>query len=184
MRRFIVAVAATGLIGCGGAGDERPDAGAPMEDMMTPPVAASATGDSGTGVRPDPPEITRDPMRTPRSSFNEAGLRMLEEGKYNEAAGEFARAVRARPRDAEFRNNYGWALYLAGRRSEAERELLAVVTQSPDRAIAYANLGEARLQRQDTMAAITAYRKFLSLNRDPRRDRIARDRLSEIQGGK
>ncbi|HJX26357.1 MAG TPA: tetratricopeptide repeat protein, partial [Thermoanaerobaculia bacterium] len=97
--------------------------------------------------------------------------------------GLFRRAVQAAPQSAAYRNNLGWALYLAGDLEGAGRELNETLRLDPRRAIAYANLGEVHAARGDTASAIAGYERFLELNNDARRERIAREKLRRLRGG-
>jgi hypothetical protein len=112
---------------------------------------------------------------------NEDGLRLFARRNYAESARRFAEAVAAAPNHAAYRNNYGWALFKAGNVAEAERELLEVLRLNPNREIAYANLGEVRLARGDVVGGAAAYQRFLELNNNPVRQRIAQEKLGTIR---
>ncbi|MDP9347766.1 MAG: tetratricopeptide repeat protein, partial [Gemmatimonadota bacterium] len=88
----------------------------------------------------------------------------------------------AAPGNAYYRNNLGWALFQAGEVEAAGRELAEAIRLDPGRAIAHANLGEVRWARGDAAGAIAAYERFLELNTDPRRERIAREKLRRMRG--
>jgi TolA-binding protein len=77
-------------------------------------------------------------------------------------------------------NNHAWSLHLAGKYAEAESELREVIRMSPARAIAYANLGETLWKQGENEEAAAMYRKFLELNKDPRRARIAQNKIAQI----
>jgi Flp pilus assembly protein TadD len=85
--------------------------------------------------------------------------------------------VAAAPTNAYYRNQLGWALFQSGEMAGAERELREAVRLDPGRDIAYANLGEVYRVQGDTQRAVENYRRFLALNRDPRRERIATEKL-------
>jgi Flp pilus assembly protein TadD len=98
-------------------------------------------------------------------------------GDFPAAVAGFRRAVAAAPGNALYRNQLGWALFQNGDMAGAERELRETVRLDPKRAIAYANLGEVHRVRGETAAAVANYRRFLELNTDERRERIAREKL-------
>ena len=135
---------------------------------------------------PAPPSASRGgaPSTWSRNALalHEEGLRLFQGGSYREAAERFQLAVRLEPDNVHFRNNLAWALFRAGRVGEASSELDEVLRRAPRRDIAYANLAEIRLAQGDTTAAIAAYRRFLELNTDPRRESVARRKLAEIGG--
>lgn len=78
-------------------------------------------------------------------------------------------------------NNYAWALHEAGRYREAEQALREVIRLAPNRAIAYANLGESLWKQGKTEEALAMYEKFLALNSNRRRERIAQGKVAAIK---
>ena len=86
------------------------------------------------------------------------------------------------PRSPLAMNNFAWSLHLVGRYEDAEAYLREVIRISPDRAIAYANLGETLWKQGKASEAAAMYQKFLDLNEDPRRERIAQHKVSRIRG--
>ena len=114
---------------------------------------------------------------------NRRGEALFDGGNLEGAASAFGAAVRAAPGNAYYRNNLGWALFQLGRIDEASAELRAAVRLDPSRDIAWANIGEVERVRGNTAGAIEAYEHFLSLNHDPRRERIAREKLRLLRGG-
>lgn len=129
---------------------------------------------------PEPSGSSAAPGSLAARQANERGLALFQRGHFADATEEFELAVRSAPSNAEYRNNYGWALMQAGRLAPAEEQLRTVVRMSPRRAIGYANLAEVRLARGDTADGIELYRRFLELNQDRERERIARDRLRRL----
>ncbi|HYW07601.1 MAG TPA: tetratricopeptide repeat protein [Longimicrobium sp.] len=111
------------------------------------------------------------------SGLARAAERRFEMGDFPGAVAGFRRAVAAAPGNALYRNQLGWALFQSGDLPGAERELVATIRIDPRRAIAHANLGEVRRMRGDTDRGIASYRRFLELNNDGRRERIAREKL-------
>lgn len=113
-------------------------------------------------------------------ALNREGEALFARGNFSAAVERFRRAVRAAPGNAYYRNNLGWALFQAGDLDGAGRELEEMVRIDPRRDIAYANIGEVRWARGDREGAIAAYRRFLELNTDPRRERIATAKLRRM----
>jgi tetratricopeptide (TPR) repeat protein len=95
-------------------------------------------------------------------------------------AGQPGTQPQPKPASALALNNHAWSLHLAGKYAEAESELREVIRMSPARAIAYANLGETLWKQGENEEAAAMYRKFLELNKDPRRARIAQSKIAQI----
>jgi Flp pilus assembly protein TadD len=114
--------------------------------------------------------------------MNREGEGLFERGNNAAAVERFRRAVQMAPANAYYRNNLGWALFQANQVEAAARELEEVVRINPRRDIAHANLGEVRHAQGDIPGAIAAYERFLELNTDPRRERIAREKLRRLRG--
>ena len=91
-------------------------------------------------------------------------------------------ALARKPSDPLLLNNYAWELHLAGRYEEAEQMLRQVIDIAPDRAIAYANLGETLWKQGRNSEAASYYQRFLELNTNPRREAIAQGKLAQITG--
>lgn len=170
---------------------QQPGSGAVQTDGAVPAVAAAPRGGATPAARPGAaPAATGTLAGTSTPAPSEAlasspaassAARVAEQrfevGDFPAAVAGFQRAVAAAPGNALYRNQLGWALFQTGDLAGAERELRETVRLDPDRAIAYANLGEVRRARGDTPAAIANYRRFLELNTDERRERIAREKL-------
>ncbi|MDQ3309538.1 MAG: tetratricopeptide repeat protein, partial [Gemmatimonadota bacterium] len=137
---------------------------------------------------PAPPAASPVPAARPSSGggtaagMNREGEGLFERGNNAAAVERFRRAVQMAPANAYYRNNLGWALFQAGQVEAAARELEEVVRINPRRDIAHANLGEVRHAQGDIPGAIAAYERFLELNTDPRRERIAREKLRRLRG--
>ena len=89
-------------------------------------------------------------------------------------------ALAKKPYDPLLLNNFAWALHLAGRYDHAESTLRQVIQIDPQRAIAYANLGETLWKQGKHDEAAEMYRHFLTLNKNKRRDAIARRKIDSI----
>jgi Flp pilus assembly protein TadD len=113
--------------------------------------------------------------------LNREGQALFDRGEYAAAVDRFERAVQLAPRSALYRNNLGWALFQAGRLDAAARELEETTRLDPRRGIAYANIGEVLWARGDRAGAIAAYERFLQLNTDARRERIAEEKLRRMR---
>jgi eukaryotic-like serine/threonine-protein kinase len=115
------------------------------------------------------------------SRANLQGVRLFAQENLAAAREQFQRATELAPRNAEYHNNYGWVLFRLGEVEAAERELEETLRLNPRRNIAHANLGEVHFAQGNTAAAIAAYERFLKLNTDPRRERIAEEKLRRIR---
>ncbi len=123
-----------------------------------------------------PPPASRD-----ASGLNREGERYFSRGELPAAVDRFRRAVAAAPGNAYYRNNLGWALFQAGDVDGAGRELREAIRLDPRRDIAHANLGEVHWARGEREAAIAAYERFLELNTNPRRERIASEKVRRMR---
>ena len=162
----------------------------------------------GDGVQPAPPSpsdptqgaasVTERPEAPPAPAerrpaapstdatagrLNREGEALFERGDVGAAVQRFRAAVQREPQNAGYRNNLGWALFEAGELNAARRELEQTIQLNPGRDIAYANLGEVKWKQGDRAGAIAAYERFLELNADPRRERIAREKLRRMRQG-
>jgi hypothetical protein len=142
---------------------------------VRPGTAPAATGTfAGTAT---PPRSTAPASSPAAASAARQAEQRFEVGDIPAAVAGFRRAVAAAPGNALYRNQLGWALFQSGDLAGAERELRETVRLDPNRAIAYANLGEVYRVRGETRQAIANYRRFLELNTDRRREQIARAKL-------
>ncbi|HEX8363183.1 MAG TPA: serine/threonine-protein kinase [Longimicrobium sp.] len=166
-----------------------PGTGAPIAGAT--PAGSAAPAPAAGAPRAGPPTGTPAGTQRPRApapavaaAGGTAAARYareaeghFERGNLPAAVAGFRRAVAAAPGNALYRNQLGWALFQSGDMAGAERELQETLRLDPNRAIAHANLGEVRRVQGDTDRAIGNYRRFLELNTDPRRERIAREKL-------
>jgi tetratricopeptide (TPR) repeat protein len=67
------------------------------------------------------------------------------------------------PDNAEYFNNHGYALMVAGRLPEAIAVLDSVIARYPRRDVAHGNLGEAHLLNGDTVRAIEHFEHYARL---------------------
>lgn len=75
---------------------------------------------------------------------NKLGLSALKMHNFPKAIAAFEKGTQADPSDIEIANNYGYALYLAGRKSDAQEVLTHVLLRDPTREVAWTALVEAR----------------------------------------
>jgi hypothetical protein len=159
---------------------------APSTGRIAPAPAVAPPAAASPAARPpvvEPVPAAASAGGAGATALNREGEALFERGDLAGAIGRFRAAVRAAPGNAYYRNNLGWALFQSGSVEEAGRELNEAVRLDPRRDIAYANIGEVERARGNTAAAIAAYERFLQLNTDPRRERIAREKLRTLRGG-
>jgi serine/threonine protein kinase len=162
-----------------------PGTGAPAGTVAGGGGGVAPPGGAPRAGTPTATPAGTQPSRAPAPAAGGAGAARyareaeghFERGNFPAAVAGFQRAVAAAPGNALYRNQLGWALFQSGDLAGAERELQETLRLDPNRAIAHANLGEVRRVRGDTDRAIQSYRRFLQLNTDPRRERIAREKL-------
>jgi serine/threonine-protein kinase len=162
-----------------------PGSGAPAAGTVA--AGGGGVAPAGGAPRAGTPTVTPAGTQPPRAAAPAGGAGAaryareaeghFERGDCPAAVAGFRRAVAAAPGNALYRNQLGWALFQSGDLAGAERELQETLRLDPNRAIAHANLGEVRRVRGDTGRAIQSYRRFLQLNTDPRRERIAQEKL-------
>ena len=111
---------------------------------------------------------------------NADGLARFRAGEYAAALEAFARAKEKAPANAEYANNYAYALLRAGRTDEAVEALSDVVARYPERQVAYSNLAEAQLAQADTAGAIASMQALLALDPAPVRRREAEALLGRL----
>ncbi|HEX8320698.1 protein kinase domain-containing protein [Longimicrobium sp.] len=165
--------------------------GIPGEAEAPPPASASDPTQVAASVsdrpEPPPPTVAERPEAPAKDAaarrLNREGEGAFERGEVSDAVRRLRAAVQRDPGNVLFRNNLGWALFEAGQLDEARRELEQVIRMNPRRDIAYANLGEVKWKQGDRAGAIAAYERFLELNSDPRRERIAREKLRRMRQG-
>ena len=73
---------------------------------------------------------------------NQEGMRLMKEGRYQEAVYKFQSACFDND-TALYANNYGFALYMAGQYESAVYLLQKAIRLDPKRSVAYLNLGDA-----------------------------------------
>ena len=94
---------------------------------------------------------------------NDRGLQLYREKRYDEAAAQFAEALKLRPDFAQAANNLGFVYYRQQRYAEAARWLENTLKIDPSRAVAHLNLGDAYFHAGDKAKARQAYTTYLAL---------------------
>lgn len=94
---------------------------------------------------------------------NDRGLQLYREKQYDEAAAQFAEALKLRPDFALAANNLGFVYYRQQRYAEAARWLENTLKIDPSRAVAHLNLGDAYFNAGDKAKAKQAYTTYLAL---------------------
>ncbi|HST63131.1 MAG TPA: protein kinase [Longimicrobium sp.] len=144
-------------------------------------VGAVAGGYGLAAMRAEsPPAIVEAPRTLNAAEENEAGLSKFRADDYEAALEAFARAKEKAPGNAEYANNYAYALLRGGRTAEAVAALAQVVADYPERQIAYSNLAEAQLAQGDTAGAIASMQALLALDPAPARRREAETFLDRL----
>lgn len=95
------------------------------------------------------------------------GICLAQSGQADEGLDLLGRSVQLAPQNAMYRQNYAVMLGQAGRNADAERELLALLKDRPDRlapgdAAAASNLGFCLLERGDVEGALEWLRRSLA----------------------
>ena len=94
---------------------------------------------------------------------NDRGLQLYREKQYDEAAAQFAEALKLRPDFAQAANNLGFVYFRQQRYAEAARWLENTLKIDPSRAVAHLNLGDAYFNAGDKAKAKQAYITYLAL---------------------
>lgn len=100
--------------------------------------------------------------------LNEQGLTALKNEDFAQAIAALKSATSADPADVEVLNNYVYALIKAGRLQDAESEAGRLLTMSPGRSSAWANLAEVyalKNRKEEAVAALILAFQFSS-NKD------------------
>jgi Flp pilus assembly protein TadD len=103
------------------------------------------------------------PLPGSSGAHNEQGIRLIEQGKLDEAAASFRHAVHLRPDNAEAHNNLGAALKRQERLDEAVACYREALRLKPDFAEAYSNLGNVLRLLGKPEEAVASFRQALLL---------------------
>ncbi len=99
-------------------------------------------------------------------SSTELGRAFMQQGKFDEAIGQFEEAVRVKPDYALAHNNLGYALAQKGRLDEAIRQYQEALRLDPGCTLAHFNLGNALADKGQIDEAIRQIREALRLKPD------------------
>lgn len=94
---------------------------------------------------------------------DERGMQLFKEKRYDEAAAQFAEALKLKPDFALAANNLGFVYYKQEKYAEAARWFENTIKLDPSRAVAYLNLGDAFARTGDDAGAQKAYQTYLAL---------------------
>ncbi|MGF6418783.1 putative caspase-like protein/peptidoglycan/xylan/chitin deacetylase (PgdA/CDA1 family) [Stenotrophomonas sp. AN71] len=140
--------------------NNRVDAASEAKDSQAPVTVADLQGGKAKLVVP-----TAGPAsdRQRAQQANDRGLQLYREKQYDEAAVQFAEALKLRPDFAQAANNLGFVYYRQQRYAEAARWLENTLKIDPSRAVAHLNLGDAYFNAGDKARAKQAYTTYLAL---------------------
>lgn len=99
--------------------------------------------------------------------LNTTALEKFKADQVSDSMADFETARRADPSDQEIANNYGYALYRAGRFTEAEAQLRYTLALAPARAAAWANLAEVFGAQGQVQRAADAFVVSHRFSRNP-----------------
>lgn len=107
-------------------------------------------------------------QRMPERRSVRRGNRHYARERYEEAVGQYERALEAAPECFEARYDLGNALYRAGRYDGAEQAMRAAAADTlrsdDERAEAFFNLGDAQFRQEKYREALESYKQSLRLN--------------------
>jgi tetratricopeptide (TPR) repeat protein len=145
-------------------------------DLKVPPPVPSYESGASQSARAGPSDSAVDPeivrklqslgyigAKSPTGDRNLAGIR-FEEGRYEEAAREYAALVRDNPKDGALRASYAGALGALGRYDDALRELDAAIALDPLNVEAFHNRAVVHERRGETEAAVRDYQSAVRYN--------------------
>jgi tetratricopeptide (TPR) repeat protein len=110
--------------------------------------------------------LSRRAIAVTKNNFvahNALGSALLEQGRADEAIGEFRETLAIEPRFADAHCNLGNALLQKGRIDEALVQYRAAIESKPDHLLAHYNLGTLLLQQGSSGGAIAEFQKALEI---------------------
>ncbi|WP_152447181.1 polysaccharide deacetylase family protein [Janthinobacterium sp. HH01] len=111
---------------------------------------------------------------------NDKGLQLYKEKQYAQAEAAFTEALKYRPDFGLAANNLGFVYYKQEKYAEAARWFENTLQIDTSRAIAYLNLGDARMHLGDGDKAKKAYASFLELAPNHANAGYAREQLKKL----
>ncbi len=128
--------------------------------------------------------VPQGPTAVDAAVANEEGLRYMQAGDYPTAVEQFRRAVTIDPENAEYLDNFGYALLQAGQPAEALAQIRRATEVDPSRVVAYNHLADAARVVGDTVGAIAALERYMELSTYEPGRRIAEDRIRTLQAAR
>ena len=89
--------------------------------------------------------------------INDLGLALLKKQDFDGAVAKFVEASQIDSSDVEIVNNLGYAYLKQKSLDSAEKTLISALTIAPDRAMAWANLGDVLALKNDESKAVACY---------------------------
>ncbi|GJJ02254.1 polysaccharide deacetylase [Duganella rhizosphaerae] len=111
---------------------------------------------------------------------NDKGLQLYKEKQYAQAEAAFTEALKYRPDFGLAANNLGFVYYKQEKYAEAARWFENTLQIDTSRAIAYLNLGDARMHLGDGDKAKKAYTSFLELAPNHANAAYAKEQLKKL----
>ncbi|MQA42813.1 polysaccharide deacetylase family protein [Rugamonas aquatica] len=111
---------------------------------------------------------------------NDKGLQLYKEKQYAQAEAAFTEALKYRPDFGLAANNLGFVYYKQEKYAEAARWFENTLQIDTSRAIAYLNLGDARMHLGDGEKAKKAYASFLELAPNHANAGYAKEQLKKL----
>ena len=99
-------------------------------------------------------------------AYNNVGDFLLNQGRTEEAMGQFQEAIRINPQDAEAHYNIGVVLFKKSQTGEAASQFQEAIRLKPDYAEAHNNLGTALLNKLQTDDAVSQFQEAIRLKPD------------------
>ena len=99
-------------------------------------------------------------------AYNNIGDALLNQGRIDEAMGQFQEAIRINPDDAEAHYNFGTALLKKSQTGEAINQFQEAIRLKPNYAEAHNNLGTALLNQGQIEQAVSQFQEAIRLKSD------------------
>ena len=125
-------------------------------------AARSVPPDAGGGVVMVGLLPSQERAAASADELNQAGIRLAQQGRLEEALLSFRRALQIQPGLAQSHNNLGIALQDQGRLEEAVASYQRALALKPDYAVAYNNLGTALKEQRKLDEAAACFRACLA----------------------
>ena len=110
-----------------------------------------------------PPAVASAPP-APALSLRRRAALLAQQGRYDEAASLFSRAVAARPQDVVLRKDLMWTVWYTGRYENAIAVAREVMAQSPNDLEALNLIGQAQIAMGNAEEALATFRRSFRIN--------------------